>query len=78
MDGNIELDIYTTDQGDTWDIISFKVFGEEKYMHKLIAANTWISHMVIFPANVDIIIPDIEEDEDESLPPWKRGVLDES
>ena len=30
---------YTTIQGDTWDLIAYKLYGEEKYMKNLIEAN---------------------------------------
>ena len=30
---------YTTVQGDTWDLISYKVYGSEKYIGNLMQAN---------------------------------------
>ena len=30
---------YTTVQGDTWDLIAYKILGAEHYMQQLIEAN---------------------------------------
>lgn len=66
------VDIYTTVQGDTWDIIAFKVYGEERYMSKLIEANLEYIDTFFFAAGVEIICPDIEDKLPSSLPPWKQ------
>lgn len=66
-------DTYRTVQGDTWDIISKKQYGSEKYVDTLIAAN-WSHRLnVIFSAGVDIVVPEVttEEQADQNLPPWK-------
>ena len=31
--------VYRTINGDTWDLIAYKVYGKEQYFHKLIRAN---------------------------------------
>ena len=31
---------YTTIQGDTWDLIAYKLYGEEKYMKNLVLIET--------------------------------------
>ena len=42
---------YTTIQGDTWDLIAYKLYGEEKYMKNLIEANCPMrSQMAVFRA----------------------------
>ena len=33
------LGTYTTIQGDVWDLIAYKLYGDEKYMKNLIEAN---------------------------------------
>lgn len=66
-----EQDIYTTTQGDTWDIIALKVYGDEKYMSQLLKANPRYTDIIVFSAGVEIVCPDIE-DTMEHLPPWKR------
>lgn len=67
-----EVDIYTTIQGDTWDIIALKVYGNERYMSHLLKANPKYIDIMLFSAGVEIVCPDIEQDAVESLPPWKR------
>ena len=63
---------YTTIQGDTWDMISFKVYGTEIYMNKLIEANSLYREVVFFNANIEINVPNIDIYETPNLPPWKR------
>jgi len=67
-----EIDIYTTTQGDTWDIIALKVYGDEKYMGNLLKANPQYIDIMYFSAGVEIICPDIKEEIVNNLPPWKR------
>lgn len=68
-----EVDVYTTVQGDTWDIIAFKVYGEERYMSKLIEANLEHIDTFFFKSGVDIVCPDIEDIIPSSLPPWRQA-----
>jgi phage tail protein X len=44
---------YTTIQGDTWDLIAYKLYGEEKYMKNLIEANWPLLDVLIFPSGTD-------------------------
>lgn len=68
----IDIDIYTTVLGDTWDIISLKVYGNEKYAGTLLNANPNHISTYYFSSGVEIICPDIELDISDNLPPWKR------
>lgn len=63
---------YKTIQGDTWDIIAFNKLGGEQYTHLLIEANFKYRNYVIFPANVELILPEITTSINTLLPPWKR------
>lgn len=65
---------YTTVSGDTWDIVAYKVYGNEMYMDTLIKANIEYKDTYIFPAGVALTLPEIELTVSESLPPWKQGV----
>nr|DAT17883.1 MAG TPA: tail protein [Caudoviricetes sp.] len=67
--------VYRTQSGDTWDLIAYRVYRSEGYYHDLIRSNLALIDIVVFDANVPIIIPEIaeESDNDTSLPPWKRG-----
>ncbi|WP_425057614.1 hypothetical protein SCACP_21310 [Sporomusa carbonis] len=64
---------YTTAQGDTWDIISYRVYGTEKVIDILIEANHQYRNVTIFPANIKLVIPDVETVALSTLPPWKRS-----
>lgn len=65
---------YTTVQGDAWDYIALKTMGSEKYMDKLLAVNPEHQHLIIFPANILLTIPDVPVKSSSTLPPWKRGI----
>lgn len=65
---------YTTVSGDTWDIVAYKVYGNEMYMDTLIKANIEYKDTYIFPAGVVLTLPEIELTVSKSMPPWKQGV----
>lgn len=65
-------DIYTTVAGDMWDLIAYKIYGDEVYMAQLLAANPDQANTVVFGAGVELIVPDVEISAASSLPPWKR------
>ena len=63
----------TTRQGDTWDILSKRLYGDELFMSALINANISHRKTVIFPAGVILNAPDIDMSAAEynrNLPPW--------
>lgn len=62
---------YTTIQGQTWDQISFAVYGTEMNVGKLMEANTRQLGIFIFPAGVVLEVPEIKT-EDTNLPPWRK------
>lgn len=63
---------YTTQQGETWDLIALREMGNEKYMSQLIQANYAHRETVIFSAGIDLVIPQITTPIPTTLPPWKR------
>ncbi|WP_031475111.1 tail protein X [Agathobaculum desmolans] len=65
---------YTTVQGDMWDSIAFRQMGSVDYMDQLINANLKYHAYYIFPAGIELIIPDIVIPVSEYLPPWKQVV----
>ena len=50
---------YTTVSMDTWDIISKKVYGDEHFIDKLIAANIRYRKVVIFSAGIVLSVPEL-------------------
>lgn len=63
---------YTTKQGDCWDMIAYKVYGNENHMSELLAANKQHREVYIFPAGVVLTIPEITEETVSTAPPWRR------
>ncbi|MEF3312610.1 tail protein X [Paenibacillus sp. GYB004] len=63
---------YTTVQGDTWDVIAYKVYGHEDHMTILLQANPGHADTVIFSGGVQLIVPPATAESSENLPPWKR------
>ncbi len=70
------LDTYITISGDTWDIVAYKVYGNEMYMDMLIKANIEHKDTYIFTAGVELTFPEIDLEVSETLPPWKQGVTE--
>ena len=64
---------YTTSQGETWDVIAKRIWGEERLMHKLIEANPAYQETVFFSAGIVLTVPAVETPAKVlNLPPWKR------
>lgn len=68
------MSTYTTIQGDTWDGIAYKLYGDEKYMKNLIEANWLYTDVLVFSAGVELTVPEITEEEkdDDNLPIWRQ------
>ncbi|OWA36776.1 phage tail protein [Saccharibacillus sp. O16] len=66
---------YRTVQGDTWDLISYKVYETEDHMPLLMDANTEHARTVVFPANVVLQVPAKPAESFADLPPWKQVEL---
>ena len=63
---------YTTVQGDMWDLIAFKVYGNELYMDTLLEANEQYKDTAVFPQGVVLDCPDADAASVDILPPWRR------
>lgn len=64
---------YTTIQGDTWDGISYKLYGDSSKMSELMQMNTEHIRTVVFSANVVLQVPEAGTQTSSNLPPWKVG-----
>lgn len=68
--------IYTTKQGDTWDIISKNVYNSDAYAHLILDENLKYSYIAFFDSGIEIIIPDIDSSSSSlassNLPPWRK------
>lgn len=63
---------YLTIEGDMWDHIAYKTLGDERETSRLLEINLELSKIAIFPINVAIKIPELEEIENGEIPPWLR------
>jgi phage tail protein X len=64
---------YVTLQGDMWDYIALKMYGDEKKKDLLMRANPKYRNIYIFSDGITLEIPDLDESvEDGTLPPWKQ------
>ena len=64
---------YTTQSGDMWDYIAYKVLGSSRHTDALINANREHVATLIFSAGVELEIPDVKDEvKAAGLPPWKR------
>jgi hypothetical protein len=64
---------YTTISGDMWDGVALKTLGSEMRADKLIESNLRHKDYFIFPAGIQLVIPEIKLKMASSLPPWKRS-----
>ena len=64
-------DTYKTIQGDMWDSIARKVYGNEKYMAELLKANEEYREIAVFPQGILLTCPDIPKASSALLPPWR-------
>lgn len=66
---------YTTISGDMWDKIAYEQMGSVLHTDKLMKANVKHASTYVFSAGIVLTIPEVEDEEDMELPPWKRGLL---
>ena len=64
---------YTTIQGDTWDIISYKLYGDDSQMSALMELNPDHIRTVFFSSGVRLTVPVVPPKPAAGLPPWKRA-----
>lgn len=66
------MSIYTTVQGDTWDLISYKVYGSSKYIGLLMENNYDLLDTFIFGYGIEIIVPELTDEATGDLPEWRK------
>lgn len=66
--------IYTTLDGDRWDLIAWRVYGDVRLLDRLVEANPSVAIQPVLPAGLLLRIPDVREKISlpGGLPPWKR------
>ncbi len=67
---------YIVKQGDRWDTIAFKAYGDASLIEGLIEANVSVVISPTLEAGTRLIVPILEDGDiqldSELLPPWKR------
>lgn len=64
---------YIASERETFDEIAFRIYGDEKYSYLLLGANPQQSHKIMMEGGETLIAPELTEETDGGLPPWKRG-----
>lgn len=68
------MQTYTTVQGDTWDIIARSIYGDELKATHLMQErkNITLLDYQIFPAGIEVAVPDVYDDlPEEDIPEWR-------
>ncbi|WP_066569602.1 tail protein X [Snodgrassella sp. CFCC 13594] len=66
---------YTTREGDRWDLIAHKYYGDATLIDGLIAANPHLPIAEQFAANLTVFVPVLTaspQNAQEDMPPWMR------
>lgn len=64
--------IYKTKQGDMWDYIAWKVYGDEAYVNVLYNTNPHYLKVFIFEDGCEITCPEISANNDSTdAPEWR-------
>lgn len=65
---------YTAQEGDRWDLVSYKAYGDPYQIASLLAANPSVPIKDVIPAGTVLNIPVIEQESlsGDLLPPWKQ------
>lgn len=65
---------YRTVQGDMWDSIAYRLWGNESLMHHLMEANPDHRHRIMFPAGTVLTVPTLttEQTTKSETPPWQE------
>lgn len=65
---------YTTQQGDVWDAIAYRVYGDETYTGWLMQNNFPLLDTFVFSAGIVLQTPEpTESDGLADLPIWRTG-----
>ena len=65
-------EVYTTVQGDKWDSIAYKTLGDVNYTGELMSLNPQHLEHYVFPAGIELVLPEKKVKVSNKLPPWKQ------
>ena len=55
-----------------WDLIAKRLYNDEASLNVLLEANQRYADMVVFPAGVELYVPEYTAPVISMLPPWRR------
>lgn len=61
---------YITAQGDTWDLIAYRLWGSEYLLPCLLEANPQYRYIIIFEGGIKLNVPDVDTTSYTSRPAW--------
>jgi phage tail protein X len=66
---------YVTKDGDRWDLIAYRMYGDANAYEPIIVANPDVPITPVLPGGLTILVPLREQETVEAtdLPPWKRA-----
>ena len=64
--------LYTTIEGDTWDSIAKKVYGDESKTDFLMSNNIKLLDIIVFHSGMVLQTPPIPTHKSVLLPPWRE------
>lgn len=68
-----EVEYLITEQGQTWDVIAYDLYGDEFLASDLIELNPKYAACLIFSGGEEIKVPVYDDDVDwDSVAPWRR------
>lgn len=54
---------YTAKEGQTWDMVSHEVYGDERYVQELLTENPKLRNTVIFDGGERIAVPELVQED---------------
>lgn len=68
--GGRNMNSYTTSQGETWDLIAYKLWGSEYLLPLLLEANQKYRNVIIFSGGINLTVPVIDISIYTERPSW--------
>jgi len=65
------MDTHITAQGDMWDLVAHMRLGSALHMGRLMACNRKLLGYYVFPAGIELVLPEIAPEPPSAMPPWK-------
>lgn len=64
---------YTAQEGDTFDLLALKTYGDDKLSSYIISENPDYADVITFEGGEKLLIPKVKDAEtEEAVAPWKR------